>query len=186
MPYLFARFPGIFKRKALLYASKTFLGATICWYGLQFCGIANPVWAVITVILISDPDLTTTFGLAKARTINTLVGCFFGLGSLLLFGYNPALTLLTVALTVLCVTLIEKYPANWRLAPATVIILMDASRGATSHQEEINYVLMRVGEIGAGSAVALILSALYTKYAFKIFPPAPPAAQATGSVSSDV
>lgn len=155
----------LLRHKSLLYASKILLGAMIAWYGLSWCGIENPIWAVITVIIISDPSLTTTFDLAKARAINTVVGCTFGLSSLLLFGYSPLSTMLTVTLTVMIVTMIERYPTNWRLAPVTVIILMDAGRLATTHEEEIRYVLMRAGEIGVGCCIALGLAVLYTRLA---------------------
>ena len=43
--------------------------------------------AVITVMIVSDPDLSTAVGLAQARIINTSVGCLIGFASLALFGY---------------------------------------------------------------------------------------------------
>jgi len=148
--------------KALIYASKTLLGALICWYGLLFLGVANPIWAVITVMIVSDPDVTTTLNLAEARAINTAVGCAVGLVTMLLFGYSPEASLFAAAFTVFVIMLIDRYPANWRLAPATVIILMDAGRLATSHREEITYALLRLIEIAVGCAVAIALAGLYT------------------------
>ncbi|GAB1583334.1 FUSC family protein [Phyllobacterium phragmitis] len=149
-------------RKALTYASKTLLGALICWYGLLLLGVANPIWAVITVMIVSDPDVTTTLNLAEARAINTAVGCAVGLATMLLFGYSPEASLFAAAFTVFVIMLIDRYPANWRLAPATVIILMDAGRLASSHREEITYALLRLVEIAVGCAVAIALAGLYT------------------------
>lgn len=158
-------FNFLLRQKSLVYASKIFFCSLICWYGLLWAGIGNPIWAIITVLVVSDPSLTTTFGLAKVRTINTIVGCIFGLGSILSFGYSPMMMIGTAAVTVFFVNLISRYPVNWRLAPVTVVILMDAGRLATTHQEEFHYVLMRFFEIGIGSAVALGMAGIYTKLA---------------------
>lgn len=151
--------------KSFIYASKIFLASVISWYGLILAGIENPIWAVITVMVVSDPSLNTTLGLAKVRALNTIVGCAFGLISIFLFGYSPMIMILTAVLTVTCVNMISRYPVNWRLAPVTVVILMDAGRLAATHQAEFHYVLMRVGEIGFGSVVALALAGLYTRLA---------------------
>jgi uncharacterized membrane protein YccC len=150
-------------QKSLLYASKTLLGGFIAWYGLQAAGVENPIWAVITVMLVSDPDFNTSRDLAIARIINTVIGCSIGLFSLTLFGYSPLASLFTMAFTVLCVTSIPQYPTNWRLAPVTVLILLDAGRQAANHVDEIHYALLRGGEIGIGCCIAMLLAMLYTR-----------------------
>lgn len=150
-------------QKSLFYTTKTFLGGAFCWWVLTALHVPNPIWAVITVILVSDPDLSTAKSLVTARVVNTLVGCCIGLVALLLFGYSPLVAMLTASLTILLIMSIEHYPANWRLAPATVIILMDAGRLAHSHAEEIHYALLRASEIGLGCAVALVLALAYTR-----------------------
>ena len=152
-------------QKSILYSSKIFLSSLICWYGLKLVGVENPIWSVITVFVVSDPSLTTTLGLAKVRVLNTCVGCLFGLAAIFIFGYSPLISLFAASFTVLVVNMVQRYPVNWRLAPVTVIILMDAGRAATSRAEEFQYVLMRVGEIGFGCAVALLMAGLYTKLA---------------------
>ena len=153
--------------KPIAYASKILIASLLCWYGLLFLGIPNPIWAVITVMVVSDPSLTTTWGLARVRLINTIVGCIFGLSSILLFGYSPLVMILTAAFTVMFVNLLSRYPVNWRLAPVTVLILMDAGRLAETHAEEFHYVMLRLTEIAVGSLVALALAGLYTKLAKK-------------------
>ncbi len=151
-------------KRSLRYASRTLIGAAICWYGLRWAGITNPVWAVITVIIVSDPDIATTAELAKARAVNTAVGCLVGLIILLVLGYSPLGAIIGAALTVMAVMLIDRYPTNWRLAPVTVIIVMDAGRLAQTHAEEISYALLRMVEIAVGCAVALCLAAIYTRW----------------------
>ena len=165
-------------RRALLYASKTLLGGLICWYGLIALGVSDPVWAVITVMIVSDPDLSTAVGLAQARIINTSVGCLIGFASLALFGYSPLLPLVAAAVTVSIVILIDHYPTNWRLAPVTVYILVDAGRMAATYAEELELALKRAGEIAFGCGVALLLAFAYTRLigAWSASHPQPPAA----------
>lgn len=150
-------------RLSFLYASKALLGSLLCWTLLREAGLENPFWAVITVILVSDPDLSIARGLAFARAVNTLLGCTVGLITMLAFGYAPLAAIAAAALTVLIATSIGNYPSNWRLAPVTVIILMDAGRLATSHVEEIQFALLRATEIGVGCIVALVLAVFYTR-----------------------
>ncbi|PZP55362.1 MAG: FUSC family protein [Micavibrio aeruginosavorus] len=165
--------------KSFVYSSKVFIASLICWYSLTLMGIANPIWAVITVFVVSDPDLNTTFGLAKVRGLNTIVGCTIGLASIFYFGYSPLVMIMAAAFTVLFVMRVPRYPVNWRLAPVTVVILMDAGRLASTHEEELHYVMLRVLEIGVGSFVSLGLAGLYTRlakpHAVKTEPPTPPA-----------
>lgn len=150
-------------QKSLLYASKTMIGALICWGVLHLIGIDNPMWAMITVVLVSDPDLNTARTLVAARVVNTIVGCAIGLSALLLFDFSLWVALAAAALTILVITSIERYPTNWRLAPVTVLILFDAARNAASPQDEIHFALLRALEIGLGSAVALALALIYTR-----------------------
>lgn len=149
--------------RALLYASKTLAGCLICWFVLRGFGIEQPIWAIITVLIISDPDVQTTLGLAKARSINTAVGCAIGMLTIWLFGYSPFASLFGAALTVLIILMIDKYPVNWRLAPATVVIVMDAGRLAASRNEELLLALARLAEIIFGSLVAIALAWIYTR-----------------------
>ena len=150
-------------KKALIYASKTLLGGLICWYGLLCLGIDNPIWAVITVIIVSDADIQATLNSATARTINTTVGCAVGLATMLLFGYSPQAGVVAAGFTVFIVLLIHRYPSNWRLAPATVVILMDAGRLAADYHQGLFYALLRFGEIVVGCAVAIALAWVYSR-----------------------
>jgi uncharacterized membrane protein YccC len=159
-------------QKSLLYSAKTLLGACLCWYGLTAFGVDNPIWSVITVIIVSDADLSTTATLAKVRVINTAVGCASGLISMLLFGYTPLVCLLTAAVTVLFVTSLQRYPANWRLAPVTVVILMNAGSQAVGKEAEVILALLRAVEIGVGSAVALLLAHFFSQVAHRGHHPA--------------
>jgi uncharacterized membrane protein YccC len=64
---------------------------------------------------------------------------------------------------VLLILMIDKYPINWRLAPATVVIVMDAGRFAQTRNEELLLALSRLVEIALGCAVAIALAWVYTR-----------------------
>lgn len=150
-------------QKSLLYASKIFLGALACWGLLLVCGIDNPLWAIITVVLVSDPDLNTARTLVITRVVNTIVGCTVGFAALSVFGFTLPVAIATITLLVLLLTSIKNYPANWRLAPVTVLILLDASRIAENAAQELHFALLRAIEIGVGSLVALLMAIVYTR-----------------------
>lgn len=164
--YYIARMPRYhlsLTQKSLLYASKIFIGAVTCWGALALLGIDNPLWSIITVVLVSDPDLNTARTLVIARVINTIVGCSVGFVALTTFGFTLPVAIATITVLVLLITSIENYPVNWRLAPVTVLILLDASRHASTAAEEIHFALLRAIEIGVGSVVAMLLALLYTR-----------------------
>jgi len=150
-------------KKSFIYAVNIFLATNLCWYGLVWLGANNPIWAIITVILVSDHDFGTAMYLSKVRALNTVVGCVISLVSLTIFGYSPWASFLTVMATILFITSIENYPANWRLAPVTVAIIMDASRNATTYHDEIRNAIIRTGEITAGCIAALAIVAINIK-----------------------
>jgi uncharacterized membrane protein YccC len=158
-----ARFVLTLNQKSFIHALSTFLGALICWYGLTWAGIPNPVWSVITVILVSDPDISAAMKLSKVRSINTIVGCVISLLCLFTLGYSPLICFVTAALTVLIITSILHYPSNWRLAPVTVVIIMNASSLAVTHTDQIRLAVLRTAEIGIGCAVSVAIAAIQFK-----------------------
>lgn len=169
-----ARYSLSLTQKSLLYASKMCVGALACVGTLHLFGIDNPLWAIITVVLVSDPDLNTARTLVITRVINTIVGCSIGFAALSTFGFTLPVAIVTITLMVLLITSIERYPVNWRLAPVTVLILLDASRHASSAQEEMHFALLRAVEIGVGSLVAMILAILYSRLLPRLKAPSPP------------
>jgi len=80
-----------------------------------------------------------------------------------LVGYSPVASLFGAAPTVFVILMIDRYPVNWRLAPATVVIVMDAGRFAQTRNEELLLALKRLMEIALGCVVAITLAWIYTK-----------------------
>ncbi|MDT6939467.1 hypothetical protein RI570_04820 [Brucella pseudogrignonensis] len=52
-------------------------------------------------------------------------------------GYSPVASLFGEAFTVFMILMTDRYPFNWRLAPATVLIVMDAGRFLQTSSKEL-------------------------------------------------
>jgi hypothetical protein len=57
--------------------------------------------------------------------------------------------------------LLQNYPSNWRLGPATVVILLSAAFSGNGLNQELHLAFMRVGEVIVGSTVALLQTVIY-------------------------
>jgi uncharacterized membrane protein YccC len=162
------------KKNALVYLIKIMTGSLITWYGLRALGLQEPYWALISLIIVTEPDVNMAKANFRARLINTLNGCVVACSALVILGPGFLSLLAALATSVLVAMLWQNYPANWRLGPATVVILMAAAIGGKGLHQELQYALLRVGEVIAGSTVALLQSLAYT-YALKCLAPAPAA-----------
>jgi uncharacterized membrane protein YccC len=158
------------RKNALVYLIKILTGALITWYGLRALGLQEPYWAMISLIIVTEPDVNLAKANFRARLINTLNGCVVACLALVLFGPGFLSLLVALATSVLVAMLLQNYPANWRLGPATVVILMSAAIGGKGLHQELEYALLRVGEVIAGSTVALLQSLAYS-YALKRLAP---------------
>jgi hypothetical protein len=69
---------------------------------------------------------------------------------------------MALATSVLVAVLLQNYPSNWRLGPATVVTLISASINGEGLHQELEYALLRVAEVIAGSTVALLQSLAYS------------------------
>lgn len=149
------------RKNALAYLVKILSGCLILWYGLRALGIEEPYWAMISLIIVTEPDMTVAKANFRARLINTISGCIVSCIALVVFG--PTFLAMLVALTaaVVVAMLLQNYPSNWRLGPATVVILLSAAFSGNGLSQELHLALMRVGEVIVGSTVALLQTVIY-------------------------
>jgi len=141
------------------YVAKILAGSLIAWFGLGALGLEHPYWAIITICIASDPDLASAKKLVGARALNTLVGAAVGLVGVRVGGLTTATLFVCLGVTTLLVTAVPRYPANWRLAPVTVVIIMEvAALEGRSRGAEIHIAQQRVLQVLAGCAIALGLA----------------------------
>jgi len=82
----------------LHYAVRICIGTTAVWLLLRSVGDADAIWAVISVIVATEPQMQTAVFAFMSRIVNTVIGCTIGLTFLLVAG--PEVWVLPLALTV--------------------------------------------------------------------------------------
>jgi len=132
------------------------------WFSLDFFHDSKKIWALISVIVVSDPNFNAVRENAKSRLVNTLVGCMVGLLFVYLFGAGFASCMVAIAISVLISTSFKNYPSSWKLAPVTVVvIMMPPLSGNETLNDAMHIALNRTGEVLYGSLVAFLLGLLY-------------------------
>ena len=149
------------RENAFLYVAKLITGSTIVWFGLRAIGIAEPYWAMISLIVVTEPDVAIAKKNFWARLINTINGAIVASIALMLFGASFLAMLAAMTVSVLIAMSLQNYPANWRLAPNTSVVLMGAALSGTGLSEEMQLAMYRVLEVLTGSTVALLQTVVY-------------------------
>jgi uncharacterized membrane protein YccC len=147
----------------LHYAVQIFAGSTIVWLLLRSLGDANPLWAVVSLIVVAEPRLGTAWLAFLSRTLNTVIGCTMGLCFLLLAGPEGWVLPLALTATVLVCTYAIEVPISWRIAPITAALVIAPGIVAHSTSSALEIALYRSGEVVLGSAIALLMSWIMSK-----------------------
>ncbi|MFO0995727.1 MAG: FUSC family protein [Alphaproteobacteria bacterium] len=121
-------------RSNIRYALKTALSALIVWWSLGLMGVASPVFALISVVVVAEPQLGASLFLAWSRVLATVIGVAAALVMVVVIGVNPwalAVAILTVML--LCTEIFE-VPGAWKLGPVTSVLIIGlAAAGGHEH-----------------------------------------------------
>ena len=146
-----------FNTRALLYISRIVIGCAIVWWSLYFLPDNKKLFALISVIVVTEPDITLLRDAIKSRILNTIVGCLLGL----IFIHISATVfsmLSAISVSVIISTSFKKYPASWKLAPVTVVLVMISALSDNLTWREVSSIaLSRTGEILYGSLIAFLL-----------------------------
>jgi uncharacterized membrane protein YccC len=151
-----------FSNRAIIYATRIVIGCTIVWWSLYYLHDNLKLYALISVIVVSDPDLDVLRDAMISRVINTVMGCLLGL----LFVYievSVRSMMVAIGVSVVISTSFKKYPASWKLAPVTVTLVMMATISENvTWREAMGIALSRTGEILYGSLVAFLLGLFFS------------------------
>jgi uncharacterized membrane protein YccC len=138
------------------------LGGVIVWWSLDRLGDDKKIFGIISVIVVSEPDITLLRESAVSRIINTLIGSALGLACMHFIGINFWSLIVAVTSSVLISTSFKKYPTSWKLAPVTVaIIIIPAITESENYKIAMRVALERTGEVLYGSLVAFILGLVF-------------------------
>jgi len=142
----------------LHYAVRIFIGTTAVWLLLRSVGDADAVWAVISVIVVTEPQMQTAWLTLGSRIVNTVIGCTMGLIFLLLAGPEIWVLPLGLTATVLVCTDVVRLSSSWRLAPATAALIIASGVVDQSRISGAGVALQRAGEVVLGCAVAFLVT----------------------------
>jgi uncharacterized membrane protein YccC len=150
--------------KAISFALRVVLGCIIVWWSLYYLHDDKKVWALVSVIVVSDPNFDSVRSNLISRIINTIIGCFIGLLLIYVIGVSVWALMVGIALSVIISTSFKNYPSSWKLAPITVVIVIAPSIVANAAWREAMVIaLTRTGEVLYGSIVAFALGFIALK-----------------------
>jgi uncharacterized membrane protein YccC len=149
------------RENALIYMIKLITGSLIVWFGLRAAGVPEPIWAMISLIVVTEPAVDVAKRNFRARVINTINGTIVAGLALWLIGASFLAMLVAMTVATLIAMSIENYPNNWRLAPNTTVVLMSAALAGTGLSDEMRLAALRVLEVLTGSTVALVQTVVY-------------------------
>lgn len=147
---------------AFVYALRIVLGCMIVWWTLDFFHDTKKLFALISVIVVTDPDFANLRTSMISRIVNTIIGCGIGLLFVYFTGIHIWTVMLAISIAVIISTSFRNYPSSWKLAPVTVLIVMMPLLPLTGIKDTVNVALIRSGEVLYGSLVAFVLGWIFT------------------------
>ncbi len=156
--------------KSFIFAFRILLGCIIVWFSLYYLNDNYKIWAIISVIVVTDPDIDGLRSATISRIVNTIAGCGIALLFMSIIGANIVALLMAITTSVVVSTSFKKYPASWKLAPVTVAIVMipSISEGVPWSLSMI-VSLQRTAEILFGTLIAYGLGRLISFIKQKYF-----------------
>jgi uncharacterized membrane protein YccC len=142
----------------LQFAVRIFIGCVIVWFVLDHLAHRNSLWALISVITVTEPERNAALLAFNSRIVNTLIGCAIGLCFLYLLGPSFWSILLGIIVSVVLCTTFVRVPGSWRVSPVTVAIVMTPSFLGGSPTPGLLAAIQRTEDVLLGSAVALIIT----------------------------
>jgi len=140
------------------YASRVLLSGMIVWFILGVVAHVDPLWGLISAVVVSDLKAKSALKNFVSRMLNTLIGCGIGLLFLKLFGASAWVVLLAMALAIIVSADLVKVPISWRIAPVTTAIVMTPAYLSHSPHAGLAAAWQRTVEVVIGSAVAVGVS----------------------------
>jgi uncharacterized membrane protein YccC len=142
----------------LRYAVRVLISGTIVWFLLGKLAHTDPLWGLISAVVVTDLKVQSAMKNFVSRMLNTLIGCGIGLLFLKLFGASAWVVLLAMALSVIISSDLVQVPISWRIAPITTAIVMTPAYLLHSAHAGLTAALQRTGDVVVGSLVAVAVS----------------------------
>lgn len=146
------------RKTGIQYAIRILIGSVVAWLVLHSVGHRDPLWAMISVVMVSEPEVRSAVLAFRWRVTNTLVGCGVGVLCLWLAGPSVWSILFAMVACVLICTWVMDAPTGWRIGPISAVIVMMPGVLQHDHRTGVEEALMRTSAVLAGSAIAVIVA----------------------------
>jgi uncharacterized membrane protein YccC len=140
------------------YAVRIFIGTALLWFVTQEIHASSPLWAIISLIIVTEPQMRLAWLAFRTRMFNTFVGSVVGFAVLASAGPTPWALVPAIAFTALLSTYINRVQQGWRLAPITTALVIFAGLTQQSAADGMHVALQRTFEVFLGSAMALVVT----------------------------
>lgn len=138
------------------------LGALLL--GLTFWSFDNtdPMWAIISFVLVYDPNAQAALRAGLSRLALTVFGSALAMGSVFLLGLHKWLLPVSLALSAAICSAFLRNRSGWRIVLVTVALIV----GSSLLQPTLGpYIAMtRSIEVTVGSLLAIAFSALTARF----------------------
>lgn len=137
------------------------LGALIS--GLTFWSFrsTDPMWAVISFVIVYDPDLKAAISAGLARFGLTIMGSVLALAAVFTFGLHKWLLPVSLAIATIVCSFFLPQRASWRLVLVTVTVIVGSS--LLQPTEGPTIAVTRSIEVTFGSLLAIAISWLVAR-----------------------
>ena len=140
------------------YVLRIVAGCALLWLIFHRWGHSELLWAIISVIIVTEPELSAALLAFNTRIINTLIGCAVAFPLLYFLGPHFLSILLGISVSVFISAQLIKAPGSWRVAPVTVAIVMTPGVLEASRSASFKTAIDRTVEVVIGSVVALLIT----------------------------
>jgi uncharacterized membrane protein YccC len=145
------------------YTLRITIGMIIVWMLFKAFGVTYPIWAMISVVMVSEIELQASYVAARGRIVHTALGCAVGLIFLAAAGTGMWQLCVASATASLLSFYLVHLGGNWRHAPVATVIVMATGLQHMSKYAGYQSAIERTLEVLAGSVVALVVSWIAAK-----------------------
>lgn len=144
----------------LHYSVRIFIGTSVLWLLLHNAQTSDSLWAIISLIVVTEPQTRPALKAFYTRFFNTVMGCAVAFGFLLL--PLPQVWMLTPAIgtSALIATRMNSVQQGWRIAPVTTGLIMSGAMVQHATPVVFDLALHRTMEVFVGSITAVIITLL--------------------------
>jgi uncharacterized membrane protein YccC len=152
------RWPHHRGRAGVRYSLRMFFGTAVLWEIFGLAGDHAPVWALVSMVMVSEIELHASVLATFHRVAHMAVGCAVGL--IFLMAWHPGLWQLAIACAVSAAVsfYLMHIGGNWRTAPVATVIVIGAGFVHFTKNAGMHEALIRTVEVLGGCLVALAVS----------------------------